>query len=326
MTVAGWRSRLVDALRGAVKARKLLPLALVALVCLEPRTRADAGPGSRRERIVARIGADTVVTAGEVEDVIARMPPFQRSSYGRTPETIRRRVLGEVLIDDRLLEMAAARDGVEQAPATAYALDRARAMATVRALRARAGSPSAVSAEDVRAYYEANRARFESDERLHVWRILCPTRAEAQMVLESCAQRGSSPSAFADLAREHSRDKATYLRGGDLGFIAADGSSSFPELRVDPAIFRAAAGARNGEIVPTPVVENGAFAVVWRRGALPAVHQTLDQAAVSIRDTLSKARVKDETERLVAALRASKLRDLDASPLGMLEIGDAAAP
>ncbi|HXX69812.1 MAG TPA: peptidyl-prolyl cis-trans isomerase [Polyangiaceae bacterium] len=317
--------RFLDALHGAVKTRKLVPLALVALVCLEPRTRADAGQGSRRERVVARIGAGTVVTAGEVEDLIARMPTFQRTSYGSTPETIRRRVLSEVLIDDRLLEIAAARDGIERAPATAYALDRARAMATVRALRARIGGPAAVPPEDVRAYYEANRARFESDERVHVWRILCPTRAEAQLVLDSCTQRGSTPSAFAGLAREHSRDKATYLRGGDLGFIAADGSSSFPELRVDPAIFRAAAGVRNGEIVPTPVVENGAFAVVWRRGALAAVHQTLDEAAGSIRDTLSRTRVKEETERLVATLRSSKLRDLDASPLGMLEIGDAAA-
>lgn len=322
MTVAGWLFRLLEAPRGKSKAAALT---LVAVLCIEPRTRADGGSSSRRDHVVARVGPTAVVTEGELEDCIAGMPSFQRSSYGSTPDGIRRRVLSDVLISHLLLEIAAARDGLEKAPATALALDRARAMATVRALRARAGGPSAVSPEDVRAYYESNRGRFESDERVRVWRILCPTRDEAQGVLDACRQRGSTPSVFTDLAREHSRDKATYLRGGDLGFLASDGSSSFPDLRVDPAVFRAAAAVHDGEIVPTPVTENGFFAVVWRRGTIPAVHRTLDQAAASIRDTLSKTRLREATDLLLAALRTSKLRDLDASPLETLEIGDAAA-
>lgn len=306
---------------------KLAPIALAAVFCLEPRTRADAGPSARRERVVARVGATAVITVGQVEDRIARMPAFQRSSYGATPDAVRRNVVSQVLVDDALLEMAAARDDLERLPATAYALERARAMATVRALRARLGDPSTVSSDEVRSYYDANRARYESEERVRIWRILCPTRDEAQMVLESLHQRGSTPNAFIELAREHSRDKGTYLRGGDLGFIAADGSSSFPELRVDPAIFRAAAGVHDGEIVPTPVVEDEAFGVVWRRGTIPATHRSLEQAFTSIRDALSKDRVRQETSRLVATLRSSKLRDLDASPVETLEIdADAAAP
>lgn len=312
----------------ATTAWRLAAIALATVLCAEPRTRADAGPGSRRDRVVVRIGPAEVITVGDVEDLIARMPVFQRGSYGTTPEAIRSRVLNDVLVDDRLLEIAAARDGLERDPATGYALDRARAMATIRAVRARAGDASAISADEVRSYYDANRARYESDERVQVWRILCATRDEAQFVVDSFRQGGSTPKAFADLAREHSRDKGTYLRSGDLGFIAADGSSSFPGLRVDPAIFRAAASVHDGEIVSSPVAESGGgFGVVWRRGTIPAVHRTLDEAASSIRVILSKAHVKEETDRLIAKLRASELRDLDASPLDTLELSaDAAAP
>jgi peptidyl-prolyl cis-trans isomerase C len=200
-------------------------------------------------------------------------------------------------------------------------------MATIRALRARAGAPSAVSAEYVRAYYDANRSRYHAEERIAVWRILCPTRDEAQIVLDSWRQDGATPAAFADLAREHSRDKSTYMRSGDLGFLAPDGSSSFSELRVDPALFRAAAGVRDGEIVSAPVVESDGFGVVWRRGTIPAVDRKLEEVADSIRDQLSKDRVKEETDRLVAALRSSHLRNLDTSPLETLEIDlDAGRP
>lgn len=332
MTRPSWRLSFLDRVgvrtsRGSLNGLRLAPLFLLAVVCVEPPTRADAGPAAPRERVVARVGSTEVVTVGELEDRIAGMPAFQRSTYGATADAIRRKVLTDVIIDDRLLEVAAARADLVHAPATAFALEKVRAMATIRALRARVGSPSSVSAEDVRAYYEANRSRYHSEERIAAWRILCPTRDEAQLVIDSWRQRGATPSAFADLAREHSRDKATYLRGGDLGFLAPDGSSSFSELRVDPAIFRAADGVRDGEIVSAPVVESDGFGVVWRRGTIRAVDRTLDEVAVSIRDQLSKDRVKEETDRLVASLRASRLRDLDTSPLETLEIDlDAGLP
>lgn len=327
MTGPSWRRCFLDRvwLRLPCGARwRLVPLALSVVVCLEPPTRAD--PPGRRDRVVARVGSAPAVTVGELEDYIARMPAFQRSIYGPTADAIRRKILSDVIIDDRLLEVAAARAHVEEAPATAFALEQVRSMATIRALRARLGGPSAVSAEDVRTYYDANRSRYHSEERIAVWRILCATRDEAQDVLDSWRRRGETRAAFADLARDRSRDRATSLRSGDLGFLAPDGSSSFSDLRVDPAVFRAAQGVRDGEMVSAPVVENDGFGVVWRRGTVPASDRNLDEVAASIRDQLASARVEEETDRLVAKLRASRLRDLDASPLETLEIDLDAGP
>jgi hypothetical protein len=269
-------------------------------------------------RVVARLGATDAITVSDLEDRIADMPSFQRVAYGATADAIRRNVLTTVLIPDRLLVLEARARSVEREPPADYAIERALAGATIRAVRARVGDASSVSMDDVRAYYASHPDRYESQQRCQVWRILCKTRDEAQAVLDAI-RRDPTPKAFADLAREHSQDKATYLRSGNLGFVSEDGSSSFPDFRVDPAIVRAAQGVRDGEFVSTPVAEGDSFAVLWRRGTIAAVHRSVDQVADAIRDELVRERVKVETDRLLAALRPAKVRDENASPLETIE-------
>jgi peptidyl-prolyl cis-trans isomerase C len=132
------------------------------------------------------------------------------------------------------------------------------------------------------------------------------------------AKKDPTPKGFGELAREHSIDKASNLRAGNLGFIAPDGTSNDPGLRVEVAIVHAAQGVRDGQLVPAPVPEGENYSVVWRKGTLAATRRTVDQVAAQIRDTVWKARVKDEADKLTAALRAAKLRDLDDSLLATL--------
>lgn len=278
-----------------------------------------AAPASRRDRVVARVGGSRAITVGELEDRIAEMPAFQRATFGDHADAVRRRVLDEVLVPDALLVLAADARGIERRPATAYQLDRARAAASVRAIRARLGPASAIPQDDVRAFYEQSRARFESGARYEIWRILCKTRDDAARVLDS-AKADPIPKTFETLAREHSQDKATYLRSGDLGFLDDDGVSTEPGLRVDPSVIRAAVRVRDGDLVPTPVEEGEYFSVVWRRGTIPAVHRPLAEVTTQIKEEIVSARSKDETDRLVVSLRASKLRALDEGPLDSLEV------
>ncbi len=129
-----------------------------------------------------------------------------------------------------------------------------------------------------------------------------------------------TPTTFARLAREHSQDKATYLRGGNVGFVTAEGVSSEPGLRVDRAVVRAAQAVRDGSLVPEPVVEGDRFAVVWRRGTIASTKHAVEEVAAQIRDALWKARIKEETDKDVAALRVSKLRDLNESLLDTIAV------
>src|SRR6185503_16749965 len=100
-------------------------------------------------------------------------------------------------------------------------------------------------------FYLDNRGRFETPERIAVYRILCATKEQAAGVLADAKQNGSLMR-WNELARERSVDKATSLRGGNLGFIAADGSSSEPSVRVDPTLFVSASRVKDGEMVPEP--------------------------------------------------------------------------
>ena len=295
--------------------RRWLAAGLAAAVLLvHSDTRADdAGTAvARRARVVAVIGtAPTArtIAVGELEDRLAAVPAFQRSTFGATADAVRRGFLDRVLVRDALLSLDAEVAKVDREPAVARAIDRADSMAVVRAIRDRLGPAAAVSMDDVRAYYEKNRVRYDAPARYQVWRILCKTREEAAEVLVA-AQADPTPKAFAALARDHSQDKATALRAGNLGFLTADGASSDPGLRVDPAVVRAVQGVRDGELVKVPVAEGEFFAVVWRRGTTGPQKRSVEEVASPIREILRRQSVKTETDQLLATLRATKVRDL----------------
>jgi peptidyl-prolyl cis-trans isomerase C len=278
--------------------------------------------GDRRTHVVARVGGTEAVTVGGMEDRIAAVAPFQLVTFGATADAVRRHFLMEVLIPEALFARGAETQELQAEARTGYDLQRARSGATLRAIRDRVGAPSAISMQDVQKYYDENRSRYDTPERYQIWRILCRTQGEAQSVLEQ-AKRDPTPKTFGDLAREHSLDKATNLREGNLGFLTPAGSSNEPGLHVDPAVVRAAQGVHDGELVPAPVAEGEYFAVVWRRGTVPAMRRTPEEAAASIRDAIGKARIKHETDKLIASLRAAKLRDLNESLLDTLELPQA---
>jgi peptidyl-prolyl cis-trans isomerase C len=312
-----------------VNGRSLVLAAVVAAsLAISGGTRAEDGgagagaDGSRRATVVARVGegANTrEITVGELEDRLAAMPPFQRAMYGATPDAVRRAFLTDVLLRGALLDLAAGAARVASDPAVEYALDRTRSNATLRALRAAAPPASGIPASEVQAYYDENRARYDAPERIQVWRILCATRADADSVLAAAAAT-PTPKQFVELAREHSKDKATYLRGGNLGFLTADGVSNEPGLQVDPAIVRAAQGVRDGELVHAPVAEGAYFAVVWRRGTIAASQQSPKQVAPQIRDALSKLRVRKDADDLVLRLRAAAVHDEHADLLDLVDV------
>jgi peptidyl-prolyl cis-trans isomerase C len=281
-------------------------------------TRADdAGDATGRSQVVARVGSARGITVGELEDRLAALPPYQRATFGADAAAVRRAFLEQVLLPESLESLGAAAEKLDEQLPTSYAIERVRSQSTVRAIRGRIGPASAISMDDVQKYYDTNRARYDTPERVQIWRILCKTKEEAQEVLSE-AKKEPTPKEFGDLAREHSVDKATNLRAGNLGFIAPDGTSSEPGLRVDTSIVRAAQSVRDGELVPAPVAEGEYFSVVWRRGTIPATRRTVEQVSAQIRDAIWKARLKDETDKLVASLRAAKVRDMNASLLDLL--------
>lgn len=271
---------------------------------------------ARRARIAVRVG-DRTVTVGEIEDRVAGIPAFQLATFGDTPEAALRNYTEQVVVRDLLLGAGAERAGLDKKLPTSHQLRRALSNATLRAARATLRSPAAISDDDIRRFYDENRSRFDSPERINVWRILCKSRDEAATVLAT-AKREPTIAKYNDLAREHSIDKATNMRGGNLGFVGPDGTSNEAGLKVDPVVVKAAQTVKDGEFVGQPIAEGENFAVVWRRGTVAPSKRTVEEASQQIRTTLFRERSEAAEKKLIDDLRAKYLHDVDTSLLGMI--------
>jgi peptidyl-prolyl cis-trans isomerase C len=297
---------------------------LVGATILAPgqsRAEADASADTHRSRAAVTVGGQ-VVTVGELEDRLAAIPPFQAATFGATKADIVKAYVDQVLVRDLLLGAGAEERHLDGELPTKHQLQRARSTATLRALRKGTPSADAIPAADVQRYYDENRSRFDSPERINLWRILCATREEADAVL-AAAKREPTLTKYNDLAREHSIDKATNLRGGNLGFVGPDGASNEAGLKVDVGLVRAVSGVKDGEFAPQPIAEGSAFAVVWRRGTVPATRRTVEEASAQIRTTLYRDRTEGAEKKLIDDLRAAHVKQYNPDPLKIIEIPQA---
>jgi len=270
-------------------ARWLLLLA-AAPAAADSATLASVGP--------ARIDADAFRARA------ARVATPAWTELGASWPEQRRRFLERVLIPDALLLLQA-----ERGPRTLFS---ARDVALARALGAALELPAPSPAE-IDADYAQHRRELETPRALGLQRILLRTEAEARAAIAQL--QPLTPSTFSRLARDISIDHATHMRAGNLGFVSADGYTEMPELRVSPALFAAADAVRDGELVPQPVREADAFAVVWRRSSRPASLPEPAQARRAIQSRLEGARRTSALRELIAKLRAEHLRDYHPEPV-----------
>jgi peptidyl-prolyl cis-trans isomerase C len=174
---------------------------------------------------------------------------------------------------------------------------------------------SPITDADVQQYFEQHRDRFETPRRVRIWRILLNDEALAKKIIADC-QGAAGPEKWRNFARDSSIDSATKFRDGDLGFVRPDGSTETPQLRVDPALFAAVDGLKDGELAPAPLHLQSGFAVVWRRGSLPAISRTVSQETPAIRTLLGRQRLEAARAALIAELRRQRVTMVDP---GLLE-------
>lgn len=281
-------------------------------------TAAADATSARRARVALTVGTRKV-TVGEVEDRLAGIPPYQMAMFGASRATVAHAYVDQVLVRDLVLAAGAEERGLDRQLPTSQVISRALSSATLRNARHGYTSAAAIPAADVERYYEENRSRFDSPERINLWRILCKTREEAANVLET-AKRDPSIAKFNDLARDRSIDKATNLRSGNLGFVGPDGASNEAGVKVDPALVKAAQAVKDGELVPSPVPEGTAFAVIWRRGTVPANKRTVEESSAQIRAALFRERTESSEKKLIEELRAKHVKELNVGLLGIIEL------
>jgi len=268
--------------------------------------------------IVVQVGKQAM-SVGELQRRWYELPAPQRQALGKTDRAALQAYVDRFVVPELLMAEMAAEQSTLPAQRRTNLETMILQMAMAQLIRRESEVKSPVTDADVRTYLEAHRQDFEHPERLRLFRILVGTEAEAQELIKKAHQIPDFD-AWRNLAREKSLDKATGMRGGELGFVSADGHSDRVELEVDPALYAAAARAKDGELVKAPVPEKDKFAVVWRRGHVSASHASLSALSSVIRAQLRESRAQKSFEDLLSQLRAKYLKDVDTNPLEALEV------
>ncbi len=282
--------------------------------------------GTERSRaegadVVATVGS-TKITVADLEAKLAEMPVFQRASYGSTPDEVKRGVLEKELIPAALHAEYAGTKQLEARPAVRDRVRDVLRQSLENALREDLAKEGGATEDEVRKYYAENLARYQTPERVKIWRILVADKALAEKILAEVKAAGGDTSTkkWTELTRQHSVDDATKMRDGNLGFVRDDGSTNMPRVRVDPALHAAAKKVQDGQLVNEPVAEGANWAVVWRRGTLAAVTRTLQQEESSIRQILVRTKLKDRMDALLGKLRTEHVREENTALLDYVNV------
>jgi peptidyl-prolyl cis-trans isomerase C len=279
-------------------------MAFTAITVQGSSVRADAPD----DAIVARVGSQTI-TAGELSRRLQSIPPFQLRTFGKTEDEIKRNFLERVMIRDLLLSQGAIDRKLDKEEAVE---DRVRATmrsAMVQTIRLDAQSAPITDA-DAKKYYDENPDKFHAPERIAIWRILVGSREDALKIVEEM-KKDTSVKHWNDLARDRSVDKATNMRGGNLGYVDPDGKTTDAAITVDKAVLDAVKEIKDGEMSPAPVKEGDRWGIVWRRQTMKRIDRPFEQEAVGIKQTLLRMRAEEKTKALLDKAREEHVRDVN---------------
>ena len=254
---------------------------------------------ARRARVVARVG-EVRLTVGDVEDAINSQSPFLRLRY-RDPERLRDFV--QNMIRFELLAAEAERRELGDHPNVVRTIKQNAVQQLIRREFDERITPESIPVADVTEYYASHDEEFNRPEMVRASHVLVADEAAARELLQKA--RDADARTFRQLAREHSIDTETKLRGGDLRFFSRDGR---PPGSEDPAVeevlVTAAFGLTNvGDVVAEPVRVGEHRSIVMLTGRRPAETRSLEESAQGIRLKLWRERRQQEIDRFVDGLR-----------------------
>ncbi len=113
---------------------------------------------------------------------------------------------------------------------------------------------------------------------------------------------------FKELCRQFSKDESTYQSGGDLGFVAPDGSTEYPEITAPPELYKAALALKDGEFSSKPIKVPGGFSLIQRRGTLQASEPKTEEQKQAIERRIRVSLQTNRQEALIEQLRSSQLK------------------
>jgi peptidyl-prolyl cis-trans isomerase C len=274
----------------------------------------------RVERFPITVAESAIVVNGFAVSEDALIQAAGRLAPG-SPEGLtadQRAQLVNDAIDNELLRQEAWRQGLHQDPKVAKVmvntLLRDQVYSNVR--------NSDFSDDELRAYYDAHRDEFSVPEKVQIKRIVIRygddrSEAEAKELAESLAAR-ALPSTIKDLAMEYSEGPYR-RRGGDLGFVSAEGKPG-----LDPGFV---AEAMVAPMDSAQVYDRGdawiVYVVVNRR---ERVERTFQQMKGSVLRKVKNDRLKEMYRDYVDTLKVDAIIQVDQAAVDALPLEPATRP
>ena len=201
---------------------------------------------------------------------------------------------GTLMFEKALVQMNVTKEDLRR--------DLERAQSVQRMIETSIEPQVAVSAEEVRSYYDANPRLFTDPERIRARHILIRVgpntpqdrKAQARQTLEGLRQRTLQGESFTALANEHSQDP-TSGEGGDLGYFARG--------QLPKAFEEAAFALQTGEI--SGVVDSSwGYHLIQLLDRRPATPLGFERVKESLTGFLRKRKVDEAVAQLTKEMRA----------------------
>ena len=276
-------------------------VALTVLAQEAEQSDADAANEARRARVYAQVG-DAAVTVGDIEDAINKQSPFLR---GRYRDPLKLRELADSLVRLELLAREAERREFDDNPIVARSVKQNIVQQLIKRRFDDVITRETITQEEIQAFYDANQDQFSRRGMVRASHILLDTREEAMALMDEV--RAADARTFRSLARQHSIDTETKLRGGDLRYFTESGlpaGAREDDPPVDEQIVAAAfALTEIGSVSPEPVAVGDNWSIVKLMGRREAEVRTIEQAGEGIRLRLWREKRQSAIEDFVAQLR-----------------------
>lgn len=291
-------------------------------------TAASAEPASggltpeQAGKVVAKVG-DKTITLGDFARTLERMDPFDRLRF-QTKE--RRRELLSEMIDVELLAQEARRRGLDKKPEVEDALRQLYRDALLQKMRDSLPPPAGLTAEEVKAYYDANADRYTEPERRRVSAIVVANKADADKVLKLAAKVKTAQE-WGELFLKNSVT-APKTKGandpvdlaGDLGIVGPPDDPKGGNLKVPDAVRKVAFQLQKEQIADAAVEADGKFYIVRLSGITAGHKRTLQEADRSIRVAILQQRLADMEKKLDEELRAKFPVQIDEKALADIKL------
>ena len=260
-------------------------LHLTAFICIACAALTGCGSG---KSVVAKVGKH-VITKGEMEQRIARMPAYYQESVKKNMEAY----LDEVIVDLVLYDEALKRKLDKDKEMQQIFREAQKKILIARLIKDQIEDKTSVSDKDIEDYYQQNQDRFMSEEKLRASHILVKDENLAMDIL----LRLQSGEDFQALAGQYSIDP-TSEKGGDIGYFTR--GQLVPEF--ESACFKLKAGEISG-IVKTQF----GFHIIKLTEMIPPAEIPLDKSKDTIKDELLKIKKRKAFNDFVQGLKKRTL-------------------